>query len=282
MLATADLTYRYDGTLEGFYCCVFESYAAHELPLAIRGPFDPEQSLFAVKEIPTDPERAERVARSLPVQLGREAEELCRLTFLTCLPEKELVLLRFLRQGYHYGPRFLDFAGNAEVQAIRRAVQHLLNEAHLLKGFIRFSVQNHVLVTTIGPKNFVLPFLVRHFADRYPEEHILIYDETHGQALVYRPYEAAIIPMDEFRAAPPDAEEQQFRSLYPDDLSGADLERLLAQGGARTETARRTAQDVARTAAELERLGIAPEARPETLTPEQFQQLAGIFGRSGC
>ena len=214
MLATADLTYRYDGTLEGFYCCVFESYAAHELPLAIRGPFDPEQSLFAVKEIPTDPERAERVARSLPVQLGREAEELCRLTFLTCLPEKELVLLRFLRQGYHYGPRFLDFAGNAEVQAIRRAVQHLLNEAHLLKGFIRFSVQNHVLVTTIGPKNFVLPFLVRHFADRYPEEHILIYDETHGQALVYRPYEAAISPMDEFRAAPPDAEEQQFRSLW--------------------------------------------------------------------
>ena len=74
MLATADLTYRYDGTLEGFYCCVFESYAAHELPLAIRGPFDPEQSLFAVKEIPTDPERAERarswigsgVARSSP------------------------------------------------------------------------------------------------------------------------------------------------------------------------------------------------------------------------
>ena len=34
--------------------------------------------------------------------------------------------------------------------------------------------------------------------------------------------------------------------------------------------------------AALERLGIAPEARPETLTPEQFQQLAGIFGRSGC
>ena len=36
------------------------------------------------------------------------------------------------------------------------------------------------------------------------------------------------------------------------------------------------------TAAALERLGIAPEARPETLTPEQFQQLDGIFGRSGC
>lgn len=49
--------------------------------------------------------------------------------------------------------------------------------------------------------------------------------------------------------------ERQFRDLYPDDLSGADLDRLLAQGGARTETARRTAEDVARIAAELERLG---------------------------
>ncbi|WP_191554988.1 conjugal transfer protein TrbJ [Brevundimonas aurantiaca] len=49
--------------------------------------------------------------------------------------------------------------------------------------------------------------------------------------------------------------EQQFAELYPDDLSGADLARLVAQGEARTAAARRTAEDVARTAAELERLG---------------------------
>jgi len=49
--------------------------------------------------------------------------------------------------------------------------------------------------------------------------------------------------------------EQQFRSLYPDDLSGSDMLSLLEQGEARTANARRTAEDVARTAAELERLG---------------------------
>ncbi|MCA0368997.1 MAG: conjugal transfer protein TrbJ [Proteobacteria bacterium] len=48
--------------------------------------------------------------------------------------------------------------------------------------------------------------------------------------------------------------EQQFRTLYPDDLSGADMMRLLEQGEARTANARRTAEDLARTAAELERL----------------------------
>ena len=208
------LTYRYDGSFEGFLCCVFESYAAHELPAAIVGPDAPELSLFGIKEIPTDEERAARVARSIPTRISRAADELIRHAFLTCLPEKELVMLRFLRQGYRYGARFLSFAGNEEVWRLTEAVKHLLHEAHLLKGFIRFSDQKGVLVTTIGPKNFVLPFLAPHFAKRFPEEHILIYDEKHHAALVYRPYESAVIPMDDFRAAPPDEEERKFRSLW--------------------------------------------------------------------
>jgi len=52
--------------------------------------------------------------------------------------------------------------------------------------------------------------------------------------------------------------EQQFDSLYPDDLSAADL---LGQAGARTSNARRTAEDVARSAAELERLSQGRDRR---------------------
>ncbi len=56
-------------------------------------------------------------------------------------------------------------------------------------------------------------------------------------------------------AASTEGLERQFATLYPEDLSGADALRLLEQGQARTANARRTAEDVARTAAELERLG---------------------------
>lgn len=48
--------------------------------------------------------------------------------------------------------------------------------------------------------------------------------------------------------------EQQFRTLYPEDVSGADMMRLLEASEARTANARRTAEDLARTAAELERM----------------------------
>ena len=55
--------------------------------------------------------------------------------------------------------------------------------------------------------------------------------------------------------------ERQFETFYPDDLAGADVLRLLEQSGARTANARRTAEDLARTAAELERLGGTRDAR---------------------
>lgn len=48
--------------------------------------------------------------------------------------------------------------------------------------------------------------------------------------------------------------ERQFETFYPTDLTGADALRILEQSGARTANARRTAEDLARTAAELERL----------------------------
>lgn len=217
---SAVLTYRYDGTFEGMLCCVFESYCAREMPLKILGPDDFDTSLFEIKEIVTDEGKAERVWNSVPLKIGNEAAELVRLTFFTCLEEKEMAVLKFLRLGYKLGRKIMYREDLDEVQTLKKAVQHLLSEAHLLKGFVRFSEYKkdgqRILISVIGPKNQVLPFLGNHFRVRLPAEHWLIFDEVHQQALVYRPHELAIIPMDEFQAAPPDEEERKYRVLWQD------------------------------------------------------------------
>lgn len=58
-----------------------------------------------------------------------------------------------------------------------------------------------------------------------------------------------------------DGLDRQFETLFPDDLSGSDVLDLLGQGQARSANARRTAEDLARTAAELERLGAGRSGR---------------------
>lgn len=208
------LTYRYDGTFEGFLCCVFESYMAHELPQAIIGPNNAAASLFTVKDIVTVTAHADRVAQSIPRRISPRVDELLRHAFLTCLPEKELIMLRFLRQGYRYGSRILEFAGNDNVWRLTKAVQHLRREAHLHLGFIRFTVQNGILLSRIGPKNYILPLIASHFAARFSEERFFIYDERHHAVLVYRPYETAIFPLDGFKASIPDTAEKNFRALW--------------------------------------------------------------------
>lgn len=55
-------------------------------------------------------------------------------------------------------------------------------------------------------------------------------------------------------AAEMEALERQFETLYPEDLSALAPEQLLEQGRGRNQQARRTAEDLARAAAELEAL----------------------------
>ena len=63
-LHDADVVYLYDGSFEGFLCCVFESFAQHEIPFAVWTPQRETSTLYPVKDIPTDPTTAQRVLAS--------------------------------------------------------------------------------------------------------------------------------------------------------------------------------------------------------------------------
>ena len=53
-------------------------------------------------------------------------------------------------------------------------------EDHLC-GFLRFTeVQGGILYAKIGPKNNLMTFLMPHFADRFPMENFIIYDDNRG------------------------------------------------------------------------------------------------------
>ena len=203
------VSYAYDGSFAGFLTCVFASYAHREEPMSFSTPEDGRISLWPERTVDTDEARAQRVYRSLAHRLGQEGRRLAVYGFLTCLEERELHLWRFLRLGYDRGPWVVRDLTDDRVAVLTRAVGHLTGEAHLLKGFTRFSEQEGVLVGEIAPKNRVLPLLRPHFCARYPEESFVLYDRTHREALFYRPRRWAIVPLEAFRAAAPGREERE-------------------------------------------------------------------------
>ncbi len=214
MFDQSNLIYRYDGSFDGLLCCIFESYDKKEIPTEIILPDTSQTLLFAAKEIRTDVKKANRVLTSIPKKMGNDALNFIQRAFLTCAAKKELYILLFLRLGYRHGRSVMGMLTDDAVHPLFKAVKHLDNESHLLKGFVRFSIFSNVLVAEIEPKNCVLPLMAQHFRERYPEERFLIYDKTHGMALVYQPYQSAIIPIEDLELPEPDEQEQSYRALW--------------------------------------------------------------------
>jgi probable DNA metabolism protein len=214
MPARVNLAYQYDGSFEGFLSCVFESFEKQEIPSAIFAE-EPEQLSFCpVRFVETDQSKALRVLASIPRKISPHAQETVQVCFLSNHPQKELLLLGFLRQGYRFGAAVENRLADPTVNAVMKAVKFVYNESHLINGFLRFSDFGGVLVSIIHPKNFVLPLIQPHFCKRYPNESFFIYDATHKTALAYRPHEWKYLAVDSFTMPEKGEEEAFYRKLW--------------------------------------------------------------------
>ena len=214
MFDRSDVTYSYDGSFEGFLCCVFESYMKKETPMAIYNQKDEQLHIFPSFNIPTDMVKAKRVKKSIPSKMGAKAMPFLRSAFLTCLEQKELHMLNFMYLGYSYGKKALDMLSNDTVHALQKAVQHLYNEVHEYQGYVRFSLHEDLMLATIKPKNYVLSLLGPHFSERFPNEKFLIYDKTHHMLYAHEQGKVWVAETTEMILPDIDEEEKYYRSLW--------------------------------------------------------------------
>ena len=208
-----DTAYRYDGSLDGFFCCIFEIYVNKAPPVCFQTADNPQPTLFPVRWVNTDAAHAQRILNSL-AKRSVHAKNMVLKGFLTCAPEREMMLYRFIRALYDEGPGLLRRLSDDAVYPLSKAVRHLEGEVQLLRGFVRFSEFDGVLAGEIRPKNRVLPLLRPHFCARMREETFLLYDRTHLEGLFYQAGQWRILPMEDFQMAAPDGRELQFRRLW--------------------------------------------------------------------
>ena len=213
-MAWEQVIFQYDGTFDGFLCCVFESYVHKEFPIAFYS--DEEScglSFYSVRTVNTVPESAQRVYRSL-TKISPATAQLTRKAFLTCLEEKELHLYRIIRKLYREGAAFLRNQADEYYYPIVNAVRHMNREAEKLRGFVRFSDYNGILGAEIEPKNRVLPLLRHHFCNRYANETLFIYDRNHKELLLYANGRSRIFSVDNIQLNLPGEDEIQYRALW--------------------------------------------------------------------
>ena len=204
--AVKDVSYCYDGSFQGFLCCVFESFSQKEIPAAVLPPAEGQTSLFPQRDIPTRPDLARRVAAGLE-RLGPSVRERVTTGFLADEPGKELTLLRFARLCFERGPSAARMMGDADVAAAFALERAVNNEGCKYIEFLRFEQRGTMLGTIIHPRHNVLPLLRGHFCSRLPDEDFMIFDATHGVALLRRSGKVCYMQMKQYTPAPDPAEE---------------------------------------------------------------------------
>lgn len=214
MFDRSDVTYIYDGSFEGFLCCVFTSYAQKETPLAIYSQKYGQIPIFISYNITTDLQKANRVKKSIPLKMGPKAMNFLYSAFLTCIEEKEMNMLQFMYLGYKHGKKALYMLSDDTVHILQKAIKHLYNEVHSYKGFARFSLHEDVMLATIKPKNYVLPLLGPYFSKRFPNEKCMIYDKTHHMVYAHEQGKIWVTDAADIEFAKEDDNEKYYKDLW--------------------------------------------------------------------
>lgn len=216
-MSRTDVVYYYDGSFYGFLTGVFDAFDLKEEPALFLSQEEEEQPLlFESHFVKTDPQKARRVLAGVQRTLGDRGVDIVREGFLTCLPHREYLLLKFLRQGFREGPQLLAQLTREPLCTLLSAIRKAKNEAHLLTGFIRFSrCETGVYVSRIRPHNQVLPLISHHFCTRYFFQPFLIWDITHRMVLLYQPKKRpCILPLDSLELPAPSPEEEEIQNMW--------------------------------------------------------------------
>lgn len=145
-------------------------------------------------ECPTDLERAIKVAKSIRLKISLEAYMMVFRASMHYEKDRADAVIEFLKIGYRVGSRVTKMLGQPAIMKIVEYSRKVANEAHLFKGFVRFSeLEGGILLSKIEPKCDVLPVLQKHFEERYPLENWIIYDEKRKKAMFHKCNSEAII-----------------------------------------------------------------------------------------
>jgi len=206
--------YIYDGSFEGFLCCVYNFYYNRLKPagIASRAHFRP--SFYETFMVNTDYEQVYRVRFAIEEKMGRRNLEFLTGCFLTCLPEKEMYMLRYVVKGFKAGPGIINMLSDDDVAVLFKAHRHLEREKQRWLGLVRFYRAGDVYVARIEPKNQVLPMIAWHFTNRFGNQSFMIYDATNKQALIYAKGDYRIIYVEDIELPPVSEDEKQTQRLW--------------------------------------------------------------------
>lgn len=177
----------YDGSFDGFLCCVFYIYEYKINEVSIAPSKVTSENLFDEKiTIETNERNADRVWKGITANADSSLKSLIYKAFLSEAigVENDLfyliqnIFIKKIKKGIDYS--------DDRILKISKLAKMVGREKHRMDAFIRFrQTQENVYFATVEPDFNTLPLNAVHFKSRYADQKWLIYDIKRKYGLYY-------------------------------------------------------------------------------------------------
>ena len=174
------MIYLIDGSLDGIFTAVFNSYLTKKFPSALT---DGEIQLEIgeeIIEVITDSEKAQRVFNKLYKILQKNEVERIFTAIRSGDYAKFTVIFNYIVKTIDANKNISDKFTDRDVFNFDKLVSRIYLEAHRFKGFIRFSkAENDVYYAKYFPDNDINTLILPHFVNRFKNMPFILHDLNH-------------------------------------------------------------------------------------------------------
>ena len=168
----------YDKTFEGLLTAVFDAYSRRSFPDLLLAEGEPFPLFYdEAVTICTDDAKADRVWKGLQKKLSATALSVITVTWLSELPEVDVLLFRYIRKAID-APRTIELNfGDPDVLEVSKIWKKVTNERLRVIQFLRFQkAADGTFFAAVKPIYNVLPLTLPHLKDRFADQCWLLYD----------------------------------------------------------------------------------------------------------
>lgn len=214
MRQRTDVIFVYDGSFDGFLCCVYEYYYSSFNPVEIICEDDIESSFFQFVTITTDTFKANKVKTAISEKISHRTVRFLQECLLCYGREKEYHMLWYVVKGFKKGDGIYQMVEDEDVDWLRKAHRHLYREKHLYLGITRFYKAGDAYISVIKPKNKIIPLIAHHFTQRFANQNFMIYDAANKQAFMYNQKQATVVQADNIELPAVEEDEKDMQRLW--------------------------------------------------------------------
>lgn len=177
------IDYLYDGTFEGLLTCVYHHYYGEKASKICKTSEYQTGLLSPYREIETDLSLFQKVYDAIDQKISAESLSNIYYIYLSNYPEKETLILEYLKYGFKAGWKTESAHSHPIVHEVQKYARRVTGEAHRFLGLVRFSDVGGVLYAGIEPDHAILELIADHFSDRYRNEKVIIHDKRRDKAI---------------------------------------------------------------------------------------------------